>query len=142
MRILAIDPGVTTGVAHYNSRTKRIIAHFQTKNPMEVIEYMERLHKSGTVDIVVIEDFIGYGRRDAAVIKTIKNLGFFEGFAHALKLEVQIQQPQMRKAFLSRATEMVGAEMHYTDATAHALAFCYFHAQRTGGLPDAIAQSD
>lgn len=133
MQILAIDPGVTTGVAVYDATKNKVLYYFQTMVSGEVIEFIREMRKG--ISTLVIEDFIGYGRRDKHIIQTVKNLGFYEGYAKLLRYDVTLQQPQMRVAFVPKASEMVGAEMHYTDALAHALAYAYFHAKKVGVRP-------
>ncbi len=133
MLILAIDPGVTTGYALYDPNIGQCIDHFQSNVSLQVAEWIHKAREKTRV--IVIEDFIGQGKRDEHVKITLKNLGLFEGYARILKYEVTLQQPQFRKAFYEAAAKMVGYEMHYTDALAHALAYAYWHAKATGVEP-------
>jgi hypothetical protein len=123
MKILAIDPGLTTGVAHYDSRTGKVLRAFDETSPVRVAEFMELLKRKREVGVVVLEDVIGQGPRDRYIVRTLKVLGFLEGYGHLLGLEVVLHPPQTRKCMLDKAAKLSGPGMHYTDALAHALAY-------------------
>lgn len=56
MRIIAVDPGGTTGLARVDTEDLTTFASFE-QPPLEAIATVELLTSSGTVDLVVMEDF-------------------------------------------------------------------------------------
>ncbi len=124
MFIVAVDPGSRGhGFCYYDASKQKVVRYFETSHMLHIGATIDSLNSRGLVDVVVIEDFVGQGPRDPNAIMTLRMLGFIEGFAHFLGIEVVIQAPQIRRPFLAQAGALVGAGHHFTDATAHALAF-------------------
>ena len=130
MIIAAYDPGRTTGYAQVAVDRQGSIASLsvdhvsQLQGVHAVLDQMAR--DQSDVDIVIIEDFIGAGPRTSDAIYTLKLVGLLEyGFSHPL---VIMQNPQVRKAFVSQARELLEArhkERHGADALAHILAYLH-----------------
>lgn len=117
MRVVAIDPGLTIGVAEVTTNPLRVVT-FATDDPIEVVTFL-----TGTYDAVVVENFVGGGPRTKEAIHTLKVLGFVQYYAQFLGLPVTLQQPQMRKHKVSEAKSLLKtATPHEIDALAHALA--------------------
>jgi hypothetical protein len=124
MKVIAVDPGSRThGFCYLDSRGKRIIRRFETSHMVQIGSQIYALAVLQQVDVIVVEDFVGQGPRDIHASTTLRMVGFVEGLGHLLGLTVAVQAPQIRKPYLTEAGHLVGPGHHYTDATAHALAY-------------------
>ena len=124
MKIVAVDPGSKThGFCYLDTDNNRIIRRFETSHMIQIGSQIYALTVLQQLDVVVVEDFVGQGPRDIHASTTLRMVGFVEGLGHLLGLTVAVQAPQIRKPFLKDAARLVGAGHHYTDATAHALAY-------------------
>ena len=139
MKVFSVDPGVTTGVSHYDLANKRVLAYGEMKSPLSVVRYLHQLWMTDAVDFVVVEDFVGSGPRDRNIIFTIKALGLVEGYAKFLGIETTLQAPQTRKAFLDDAIKLLGNGRHFIDALAHSLAFAYYNQERVKQYVEAMS---
>jgi hypothetical protein len=107
---------------------------FATPDPLEVADYIRDL-KDTQADrdwnslTIVIEDFIGGGPRDAAIVHTIQVLGFLRLWAIYSGYTVEVRVPQARKAFVNQAYQISQQRdkdsRHVNDATAHALGLAW-----------------
>lgn len=135
MRILSIDPGITTGVALYGV-DENFYTVFQTTSLQEIIWIMDT--GLSPTDIVLIENFIGGGYRTNETTHTLKLLGFVENYAKYIKhAHVVIQTPQTRKAYVKQASDILeksSGTPHAVDAFAHILA--YIAKEKTIREPD------
>lgn len=130
--MIGIDPGVNTGFASLaiDLPNPPVLYHaFASKLPLHVAGYIsEHLldNKHHPILAVVIEDFVGQGLRDTHVKTSIAHLGFFRLWSEYMGLQVVVQAPQIRKAFLSEAEKLAGhISRHAVDATAHVLAYTW-----------------
>lgn len=124
MRILAIDPGETNGVAAYiNGKYITTII----KNPTDFYQFFH-----GGLDAVVIEQFA------ASVISkhglhTVRMVGGIEALCGYLNIPLKHQTPQERIAFIDFARRLVRKQdtyisvgdrhHHQVDALAHLLRY-------------------
>lgn len=126
--IIAVDPGSKThGFACID------ISGATEQEPYNVHDFWETEHmldianvihgRKENIHMVIVENFVGNGPRDVHAVRTLKMLGFIEGFCRYFDIPVTIQNPQMRRGFLTSAETIVGGLYHYTDAMAHALAY-------------------
>ena len=122
MSVCGIDPGRTTGLVHCSNSGKILCAQ-AAREHKDIVEFLRQLDSETTV--VVMEDFLGSGPRSADAIFTIKLLGFVEGCCHLMGLELIVQPPQWRKAFLDKAQMhfRVHKERHCKDALAHVYSY-------------------
>ena len=122
MKIVAIDPGIHTGVAVVDEHGS-IERTFMTTDQTEVYELIAGLIE--TECMVVIEDFVGAGPRSTEIIFTLKLIGSIAGICYCCNLPLTIQVPQHRLPFVSEATRRVEktTSKHAIDALAHALAY-------------------
>lgn len=124
MRILSIDPGITTGVALYDVYTNSVYVT-QTTIPDELIAIIDK--NLAPSDIVLIENFIGGGYRTSESTYTLKLLGFVEYYSYYVKrIRTFIQTPQTRKAYVGIARDILEQTTrtpHSIDAFAHILAY-------------------
>lgn len=130
MLIIAIDPGVTTGVAIWDTTAKAVVFSFEETSAIVVIRRIEDFltHKYLTsvddYDIpIVIEDFIGAGMRTREATDTLMKLGFFWYYYLYRNARVVKRVPQARNAYKSQARALLPDGHHTVDALAHALAY-------------------
>lgn len=119
--ILAIDPGVSTGIA-----IRMDDGDFQTvtvRNKEDLYGYIQ-----APVSVVVYETFqaqmiSGYG------LHTVRLVGAIEALCWYLKIKAVSQMPQQRKAYASKATALLHTKktykytVHEMDALSHLLAY-------------------
>src|SRR4051812_46375557 len=98
--VLAIDPGITTGVVQV-SMLGEIIAMSLIGDPPELIATMKELLPTH----IVIEDFVGAGPRTKEAIHVLKLIGIVTGASYVLGLNVLLQVPQERIPFLYEAKQ-------------------------------------
>jgi hypothetical protein len=122
MFIIGIDPGITTGMACYDSTLNEVPFWFESTDVIEVTYHVIRINRERSIERVVIEDFIGNGMRNPIIVHTIKVLGALEALIRILDLDYTIRPPQYRKAFIDGAISLAGYGAHYIDALAHAMA--------------------
>jgi len=124
MFIVAFDPGETTGIAETDTESK-VVTGFQTRDASDIHELLKRqrgrMYRGQSV-LVLAENFVGGGYRTTAAINTLKVLGFIEHFCTTSGVPVLIRAPQLRKAYVSKAKELVG-DVHAADAVAHILSY-------------------
>lgn len=122
MFVCGVDPGRTTGLVLYDSGSKIVFDSCLASSEEEIIAFLD-LRAS---PVIVVEDFLGSGPRSADTVFTLKLLGFIVGWGtHHLEVEVCVQPPQWRKAFLDEAqqTFRVHKHRHLKDALAHIFAY-------------------
>lgn len=127
MKIVAIDPGVSTGVAIkldslYTSITL-------TQDEIKSGKLLEIIKGS---DYVIMERFdIHYAKSQGRVsghgLATIETVGRIMAYCETLEIPIRRQSPQNRKAFQKQAKSMMQKydTIHQQDATAHLLSFEY-----------------
>jgi hypothetical protein len=122
VRIAGLDPGVTSGFAVFDTTTRKFTHAGDYKDPLVLGRKVVRMYKAKLIYIVVIEDFVGSGRRNPYIVTTIKNLGFYEGLCALYGIPHKLQAPQQRRAFIDEAVRLLPNGHHFIDAGAHCLA--------------------
>lgn len=125
MLILSIDPGVTTGIVSVNTEDKSIEAR-QVKGIYKASTVIiNMMRKSNPYMVVVIEDFVGAGKRDNDIVDTIKLLGYVQLLCKNLPIDCITQHPQYKHPFMEVAElRYSGSKVeHIKDAYAHLLAY-------------------
>ena len=127
MRLIAVDPGLTTGLAYYNTNVGDFHA-FQTQSVVEAENWIVDRWSWTEPDVFIVEDFISAGHLTKQAKHTIKLLGYFEyWFRSDHEKKVVIQVPQKRLSSVEEATKMCMNKAiegpHSWDALAHALAY-------------------
>ena len=119
-RVLAIDPGRSTGIVLVD-QTGLILQSQLATTPEQVLVAVATI----TPSVVVIEDFVGAGPRTLDAIFTLKLIGGASAIAWLKRIQVVIQVPQARTPLLTEAKRRAdkGTSIHVVDAYAHALAF-------------------
>jgi hypothetical protein len=119
MNILAVDPGITTGIAFISETGELLQAGTATYE-----ETLDRVHAQQDC-IIVVEDFIGAGPRTKEAIFVLKLIGGIVAICHVDSLRCIIQAPQVRIPFVPEAKDRAGLKVskHAIDAYAHGLAF-------------------
>jgi hypothetical protein len=119
-RLIGIDPGaLMSGLAV--RKAGKFVFWLETDDPCvlwEVIFDIAVLHRDTEV---ILEDFLGSGRRDNAIKRTIEVLGYVYYSCIAHGVPVELVEPQKRLAYVS----LVPAYIHGKDeraAAAHVLA--------------------
>ena len=124
MYVLAIDPGLTTGVALVTPEGELEESKL-LYSPKEVVEYIDDFWESPTPVRVVVEDFVGAGPRTTEAIFVLKLIGGVEATCVLNGLPLVVQAPQVRIPLHSDAERRApkGTSKHVIDAYAHALAY-------------------
>jgi len=117
MKILAIDPGVTAGIAIYVDEK---INTCVIKDPTELYD----LIKLNPWDIVVYEDYAGTTISGAGLY-TVRLIGSIIGICHILNKACIAQRPQSRLPYIRQAFNILGKshQEHEADALAHLLKY-------------------
>lgn len=119
MKVLAIDPGLTTGIA------TRINGLIQTT----VIEFFEEvvdLVNGFQWDVVIVEQFHGQNISTPGR-KTIELIAAIEAICHVKHITYVKHTPFQRKPFLAQAKKFLPPQnyMHELDALAHLFSWEY-----------------
>ena len=122
MKVLAIDPGISTGMA-WVSDEGELIASVVTDSKSHILQLLQEFAHSDYT--VVIEDFVGAGPRTKEAIFVLKLIGFVTAVCLIYEYPLHLQVPQQRLPLLSEAKQRApkGAIIHAVDAYAHALAY-------------------
>jgi len=126
-KVIAVDPGITTGVAFKDYTTGHIVT-FATTAPDKLYELI-----SG-VDIVVIEDFTTAGRISRPGLDTVQIIGGIKALCWYLGKPYSIQMPAIRRPYVEQAaltlqklyqhsSDHGTVAVHEIDALAHLLAW-------------------
>lgn len=127
LRIAAVDPGITTGMAfRINGKLVTCVGY----NDEEVLDLLHDL------DFVIVERFQTAGRLSAPGLITIELVGAIKGWLRHQDIPYEIATPQARYAFMTEAFANIGVgkiiepskvAKHQRDALAHLLAAEYRH---------------
>lgn len=123
---LAIDPGITTGLA---VRSGSDIVTSAVRQTHEVYE----LVTSSSVDLVVIEDFNTAGRISAPGLHTVRLVGGVRALCWYLRKPCVVQTPTTRRLRMDEAKKWAkgkGLTVHEIDAVAHLLTWEFLSTQR------------
>jgi hypothetical protein len=127
VRILALDPGKTCGVAWVDTETGGHNALQMDHG--DLVNYVGAVLLIGFTpseelwqpDVLIIEDYIGSGPRDKWSKLTLLAIGRAQACAELAGVPWEMQTPQVRRPWLEEAKKN-GYPKHATDALAHALA--------------------
>lgn len=129
--ILAIDPGITTGLAW-----RAPDGSYHTATAKDSFQDVWKELDPGLIELVVYENFSAqtiskYG------LETVRLIGSIQGVCWARGIRTHVQQPQFRRAFLDAASKHLttahgasGFVVHQTDALAHLMAFIHHNRHR------------
>jgi len=119
MLLIAIDPGVTTGIA------VKIGDKYQTLRTVDTNAIWSLLANSKW-DAVIYEDFLTMNRASSAGMHTIHVIGGIKAICELYKLTVYRQAPVKRIKYMTRAKNLgIAHGTHELDALAHLLAWEY-----------------
>lgn len=136
MRIIAVDPGLTIGLAFYDSLTEDFKVD-QCDNPFEAIGVITGWSMRYDPDALLVEDYQSGGHLTKEAKETIKLVGFFSYWGTLQVTWTETVAPQARLSSVVQATKLLSAEdlseMHRNgrDAVA-ALAHAISYARRSG----------
>lgn len=121
--ILAIDPGITTGIAFHDT------SGYVTTTTKEDVELWSIL--TGVPwETVVCEAFATSGRISAPGLATVRLIGGVQALCYRLSIPVHMHSPQVRYPYLKQAKIMKrGHIIHEIDALAHLLRWEADHAK-------------
>jgi len=119
--VLAIDPGITTGLA-YNNNGIYCTSEYTIKEDLWSL-----INSPSLWDAVVYERFLTGGRISAPGLYTVNLIGSIEYICFSKKINIYPQMPQKKIAFLKQAKEILGKghSDHEVDALAHLLSWEY-----------------
>lgn len=119
MKIIAIDPGGTTGVAIYAD------GEYATMT-LPINDVMQQLNDWAMPDVFVVEFFATAGRLSRYGLATIDLVGQIKGYCFAKNIPCVTQSPMSRKAWVLPAEKVLRGRphvIHETDALAHLLEY-------------------
>lgn len=127
MKIVSVDPGISTGVAiKLNNSYVTITLTVDDIETGVLWDYIKDAQQ------VVIEHFTVFyaksrGKVSGYGLDTIETVGRVMGYCETLKVPLARQHPQNRKAFMKQAKQLAspGHTRHEVDALAHLLAWEY-----------------
>ena len=132
MKVLGLDPGVTTGIAlikYLDNGEFEVIdtAQFRDINSGQMMRSLQDFYSRA--DDIVIEAFIGSGARDRNINQTLETVGYLKALAYIKGKTPIMHVPSARKPFLETASTLLhqtikGKERHSVDAAAHAIGHC------------------
>jgi len=119
--ILAIDPGVSTGIAWHDTKGYHSTV---TKDESDVWALLTGIKWK----CVVYETFFTSGRISAPGLQTVRLIGGIVALCRHLDLPTCGQAPQMRYPFQTQSEQMLrGHIVHEKDAMAHLLRYEHDH---------------
>lgn len=125
MYILAIDPGLTTGIALIDETGD--LQECKTMSTVtDVIIYIDDFWESPEpLRMVIVEDFVGAGPRTKEAIFVLKLIGAIVATCILNGTKYIEQAPQVRLPLHPDAQRRapIGTSKHVIDAYAHALAY-------------------
>lgn len=120
--VIAIDPGVTTGIAI------KAEGRYITTIHRDRFEVWKLLSAASSEATIVIEDF-GTNIINTNGLYTVRMIGAVQAIAWLRGCTLVMQRPQFRKPWLNQAKEMLLNEkpfvIHEVDALAHLLGWEY-----------------
>jgi hypothetical protein len=128
MRIIAVDPGLTIGLAWYDS-VKQVWEVAQVSDSIGAMEWIEE--RTFDLDVLLVENYLSAGSLTKEAMTTIKLVGFFEHHARYMDWGFALVPPQKRLSGVGEATRMIGPaakDMHRGGrdaiaALAHAIVY-------------------
>lgn len=126
LRILAVDPGVTVGVA---TKIGDNYMALEVGTKEDVWNFLRV-----DWDYVVVERFKTAGMISVYGLHTVEMVGGLQGICHVKSIPLTFHPPAKRKAFMREAASILTAKKvhfskaddHAHDALAHLLAFEYY----------------
>ncbi len=130
MRVIAVDPGLTIGLAYYDSTVEHGWLTWQGNNPQDAAKWIYDIPTPRSAHLIV-ENFISGGHLTSEAKETIKLVGFFEYWGAWLGFPTKLVVPQKRLSAVSQATQLLGSateNMHRNGrdaiaALAHAISY-------------------
>lgn len=123
MRIVGVDPGsIYTGIAVLDPDGD-FSFHDEFESPLPVWSTINRqLEYSPLELVVVLEDFVGSGRHDAHMLRTIKIVGYIQWRCHEGQVPVELVKNQERLANVQNVPSFITGKDEIA-AAAHALSY-------------------
>ena len=111
MIIIGLDPGLTIGMAHYDTDDETFDV-FQSTDPVQIMDEVESLYQYCSTEadrVCVIEDYLSAGHMTKEAKHTLEVLGYFKYSLHHANLKVVT--PQRRKPYVKPAAALLGGGM-------------------------------
>lgn len=137
MRIIAVDPGLTIGLAFYDSLTEDFKVD-QCSNPFEAVTIILGWVDRYDPDAFLVEDYQSGGHLTKEAKETIKLVGFFTYWGTLSVTWTESVAPQARLSSVVQATRLIGtvdlSGMHRNGrdavaALAHVISYARVHAR-------------
>lgn len=131
MLVLAVDPGMTTGVGMIEKLEHRTtVRAFQSTDVLECSYWIRTMAETPLIGkaVLLIEDFVGGGYRTSESNHTLKVIGHFQ-YSFPAICDVILRTPQQRlkgTSFLNRYIENTDADLpgpHGHDALKHCFSY-------------------
>ena len=134
-KLLAIDPGETTGLAEFDKGTLVRAWQIPTKTVEQGAEVLSELIRDGNYSEIVVEEYRVFSWRTKqhswSALHTPQLIGFIRGALALLGLKPVMQTPQNAKGFVTndklKDWDMyIKGQTHARDATRHGCFFLLF----------------
>lgn len=134
LNLIAVDPGMTTGLALLRiTEAGLVISGTEATDPLRIVSGIWSLSRGVPNTVLLVEDFVGGGYRTAESNHTLKQIGLYE-WTFSPYFPVILRTPQQRLKGTSLAKKLAQQpnvdipEPHSLDALKH----CFSYALEQG----------
>lgn len=131
MKIIALDPGFTTGVALFDSN---LDLKYETTQVQGIYGVWDALHMGAPYDLIIYESFL-YQHRDKVDLRPVEAIGVIKLYAEVKNIRTVSQTPATGKRFwtdpkIKKLGLWQPSQVHGMDAMRHLLYYMAFELKR------------